>query len=841
MTELSCGCSDPGPAPGSALVNPPGLNTLAYRIGTHGSFKAAMLRALGTDPVLRRLATRDDSDPLIALLDACASMLDVLTFYQERIANEGFLRTARERLSVLELARTIGYELRPGVAASTALAFTLTEPARPVSAPGGDVPGAMLAATTPLSVRLAVGTKAQSIPLQDGLPRTFETVEEIEARPEWNALRVPATARTPPTLADSDLQLDGSSTGLALGDALVLRDTATSEAAGVLDWSMGRVVDVRTVGPAGTVPAHTAARLENLRPAGSIHLSHPAQIYAMRTRAAVFGHNAVPWRALPAPLRVGERVVTGQDPEATEFRPGLYADRENSWADAALTGPTVRLDRVHPGITRGSWVVLASPEQVEMFTVDKAVDETVEDFLMQTQVTVLTLTGGDLSPFTPRNTTVYARPEELTPADRPVTDAVSGRVIPLAGPLLTVPPRGRLVAVRGRRADTDAEASEVRRISTADSGEHPVLRLAEELEHRYAPDSVRINANVASATDGDSRTEILGSGDGSVAFPGFVLHGKPLTYVSAPTPTGGLSTLTIKVDGVPWTEVGTLRGQPPDARVYLTRRADDGTVTVRFGDGKTGARLPTGKDNVVAEYRIGTGLAGNLGTGRISLPLSRPLGLQDVINPVPATGAEDPESLSRARGNAPATVLALDRIVSLRDYENFARCFLGIGKAKASADRAGERGVVRLVVATGEGQPLDPSSQLHAHLADGIDAARHPRHRVRIDAFRPRPFVVDLALRIAAGREREAVLAAVTGALVQYFAFDVRDFGQPVAPSEVLGVAQDVEGVRGAVLRALRFADESAPPTGPLPAEPDQLLTLSATDVLLTDISEPRL
>ena len=46
-------------------------------------------------------------------------MLDVLTFYQERIANEGYLRTATERRSMLELARAIGYELSPGVAAST--------------------------------------------------------------------------------------------------------------------------------------------------------------------------------------------------------------------------------------------------------------------------------------------------------------------------------------------------------------------------------------------------------------------------------------------------------------------------------------------------------------------------------------------------------------------------------------------------------------------------------------------------------------------------------------------------------------------------------------------------
>jgi len=63
------------------------------------------------------LKTRDPSDPAIALLDSWALVADVLSFYQERIANEGYLRTALERRSVLELARLIGYQLRPGVAA----------------------------------------------------------------------------------------------------------------------------------------------------------------------------------------------------------------------------------------------------------------------------------------------------------------------------------------------------------------------------------------------------------------------------------------------------------------------------------------------------------------------------------------------------------------------------------------------------------------------------------------------------------------------------------------------------------------------------------------------------
>src|SRR5215470_15866951 len=98
-----------------ALYNRPGLSAIAYRVGTHAQFKASMLARLSAHdlPALGRLKTRDDDDFTIALLDAWAVTGDILTFYQERIANEAYLGTATERQSVIELARLIGDELRP--------------------------------------------------------------------------------------------------------------------------------------------------------------------------------------------------------------------------------------------------------------------------------------------------------------------------------------------------------------------------------------------------------------------------------------------------------------------------------------------------------------------------------------------------------------------------------------------------------------------------------------------------------------------------------------------------------------------------------------------------------
>src|SRR5262249_9445975 len=137
-----CGCyAGVEPLRPLPVANRPGLDAIAYRVGSHATFLETMKARLSGlciggdedcrkgegDYPLRKLTTREANDPAIAMLDAWATVADVLTFYQERIANEGYLRTATERRSILELARLVGYRLRPGVAANVYLALTLED------------------------------------------------------------------------------------------------------------------------------------------------------------------------------------------------------------------------------------------------------------------------------------------------------------------------------------------------------------------------------------------------------------------------------------------------------------------------------------------------------------------------------------------------------------------------------------------------------------------------------------------------------------------------------------------------------------------------------------------
>jgi len=62
------------------------------------------------------------------LLQLFAHMADIISYYQDRIANESFLGTAQTRRSIIHHLRLIGYKLSTAAPASTTLTVTLTVP-----------------------------------------------------------------------------------------------------------------------------------------------------------------------------------------------------------------------------------------------------------------------------------------------------------------------------------------------------------------------------------------------------------------------------------------------------------------------------------------------------------------------------------------------------------------------------------------------------------------------------------------------------------------------------------------------------------------------------------------
>jgi len=68
--------------------------------------------------------------------------------------------------------------------------------------------------------------------------------------------------------------------------------------------------------------------------------------------------------------------------------------------------------------------------------------------------------------------------------------------------------------------------------------------------------------------------------------------------------------LSVTVSGERWRRVSDLGSAGPDDRVYATDVGENGSLQIRFGDGKHGARPPTGEILIRARYRVGGGQAG---------------------------------------------------------------------------------------------------------------------------------------------------------------------------------------------------------------------------------------
>jgi predicted phage baseplate assembly protein len=304
-----------------------------------------------------------------------------------------------------------------------------------------------------------------------------------------------------------------------------------------------------------------------------------------------------------------------------------------------------------------------------------------------------------------------------------------------------------------------------------------------------------VNANVALATAGASVTEIMGNGSAATPNQSFTLRQSPLTYVQAATPNGRQSTLTVRANGVAWTEVPTLYDQAATAQVYAIENQSDGTSDVIFGDGVEGATLPTGQNNIIGYYRSGSGSAGNVASGAITTLLQRPLGVSGVTNPQAATGGADPQSVDDVRSNAPQTVLTLGRAVSVADYQNFAATFAGIAEAYAIWIPSGPARGVFITVAADGGADLPPGNPTLANLIAALQSYSNPLIPVTAVSFMETLFGFSANVKYDPSYSQPAVQTAISQTLVTEFSFANRTFGQGVSADEIATVIQGVAGV----------------------------------------------
>jgi len=490
----------------------------------------------------------------------------------------------------------------------------------------------------------------------------------------------------------------------------------------------------------------------------------------------------------------------------------------------------IDLDAEYEGIVPNSWVVIEGRSVVPFVAsvVDvRSISRT--DYGLTAKVTRITLSMNWLDANRDRllsdirGATVYVVSDPLTLALEPFDDDICGSTIELQRVYAGLE-TGRWIIVEGERTDVPVpavRAAELAMIASvavwrdpdrATDTPHTLLALATPLAYCYRRATATIYGNVAKASHGETRTEVLGSGDASRPLQAFSLRARPLTYLPDSNPLGAASTLELRVDAVRWSEAESLLDLGPKDHGFILSTDDGDVTTATTGTGRNGARLPTGPENVQAVYRNGTGLAGNVGAARISQLMSRPVGVSAVVNPLPATGGADRESLEQGRRNLPLGVLSLDRLVSVQDYEDFARARAGIGQASAVSLSDGFRRVVHLTVAGAADAPIDPSSDLFRMLRSSLGAAGDPAVPVMVAVRELALLVIAADVRIAADRRWDLMEPTIRAALLDAFSFDRRRLGQDCFLSEVQSAIQAVPGVVYSDVNGLMTVTESVTP-----------------------------
>jgi hypothetical protein len=410
------------------VVNRPALPAIAYRVGAYPTFLASMQVALSrsTVPALASLRTRAGNDFSMALIDAWAEVLDILTFYTERLANEAYLGTAIEPRSVFEIARLVGYKPSPGVSASTVLAFSLA------TAPG-----------SPATLPIPAGTRVQSVPGPGQSPQVFETSTALMATIAGNS--IPAATSLPWQLKGKDTStwIAGTNNNIQPGNVLLFLSAPNGIPSTAGPAAVVNVTSVTVDSGSG----NTLVAWDQALPSAVTDLSPAVCLYVFRSKGALFGANA------PMPGMFAATTLANIPPyNNSVFSTSNPIPSDWPFADQYEYNQTINLDNAYSGLSpaasganapaaQSQWLLLVSPEVgPSVFQIQSASESNPGLYALSAKTSRLVLASGyDLNAgvYPPdntdvdsilvnyltntRSTTAYVQSQLLAVANLPIT------------------------------------------------------------------------------------------------------------------------------------------------------------------------------------------------------------------------------------------------------------------------------------------------------------------------------------------------------------------------------------------------------------------------------------
>lgn len=228
---------------------------------------------------------------------------------------------------------------------------------------------------------------------------------------------------------------------------------------------------------------------------------------------------------------------------------------------------------------------------------------------------------------------------------------------------------------------------------------------------------------------------------------------------------------------------------------YITEMNEYDEVFIQFGSGSSG-RIPELYSKVFANYKVGGGTIGNVGSNTIVEMYESVPGLIATFNPSdPHIFGRDKESMDEAKWRGPASLKRLDRYVTLEDYENGIMLDVA-GIAKAKAINVG--GNVDLFVLPINGEV--PSSDMKMEILRTVEEKKVMFTKV----FVKDPVYLDFNIKVNIimydNYDPEMIRYGVEFILRDMFDISNVNFGDDVKVAEIHHELFKLEGVRNSII-----------------------------------------
>lgn len=347
---------------------------------------------------------------------------------------------------------------------------------------------------------------------------------------------------------------------------------------------------------------------------------------------------------------------------------------------------------------------------------------------------------------------------------------------------------------------------------------------------------------------GDIAGELIGESDGSVEQQ-FTLKETRVDSDSIAVFVENSSTYE------EWTKVTHIPDYGPTSAVYSVTVDADNYISINFGDGVSGA-IPPRYAKIKATYIYGGGPVGNvpkyafnsnsssirLVPGVTDVAAARIIGGFTVTNYQEASGGTDPESNEAIRNNAPATLRALNRAISLNDFASLALSFGDVAKANAIAEVSNS--VVLYIAPTS----TDPAGDPTPGITGGIPSVSWNYLRDQLATFMADKIQIGTTLTIVEPRYTNIAmeieytkLPKFTTAIVETrlkevitssFAYSNLDFADIITPEEIEFKLRQVDGISN--VRITSLYREGGSGRTSLIGDPDEIFSFSESRITLT-------